>query len=1186
MEFFSIVLSLECAELRVFWTVAGGNSPRRSQHNNSRYIEALSDRSAHQSAPSTMGVPPIFGQRDFGESRGFPDDDNESEGAQLNTREQALDAKADYWREKFRTLENVIHTQDRSPDGRSSATITKLESQVAFLESELNQSRRASMTGGGSDERVARLDGQIKLLKMQIENLEQARLREESRRINAEDELHSMLKAGKSGDDKLRDRLEKVQTMLDSERKEREVEEKRMAQLNSRLEEMRHLDSEKRLLETKVQELQDALKSSRSEAARELRARKLAEETLGQIQSGHIQVDQLMAQRLKDLQQQLEDSRQDLRKSEDSLARSEADLRQQRQQSKNAKKRLELQIQDLQDELDRKSIEASDLQAALGDRAPHAERSTELISAQKKFRTLQMELESAQTTIDDDVREIRRLRELLQQSDASVRLEELHQELQAEQERRQHEVRLKIKEHEARNVAEDALATIKSEENTRLHRLEGMLRKLENDLEASSERSKKLEHERHELARALEHERESGEKIKEELTMQSKKLTTKLVNVSLDLAQIEDKYAKLQAELKDLERTSADIKARLEARVAHLEKHDSKSEAKLINTRRVMEQDEVLVQKVQRELDDWMEKCSQAEKRRDQLDFTLKRKEEELLDALADAQAERALRQKLEIQNDAIKHQLTILKEELRDSTQKLESQLAETASLLELEQAARRKAEDKVEELRASVRHLSLKSDGLEDKSSDIYERLKATEAQRDRLQLEVDELEQKLNAVNKELMNKMRAADEEVTKMRDQIQEDSHEISRKRREKQALERQLSDAKYEARKIEVLQHRVDDLQVSNHKEASAREEAEIAQSKAQKFAESVAEWDRALQEKNQRLEVRIEALEKELKTSQIKQAKLETTARDAQDTISKDTKTVTELRKEVQRMTDQLDRLATELQEHRSHYVTMREKFDSEQSLARRKTEELEVVQKRVEELTDVLDRDKHLYSQIGDEEDRLRREVELLKRNLARADEISADERKMRQELQRELDRLKGDYEKIGPHRLVDHRVASEDLEVMREQMHSLTKERDEALYKTTQYEVRYRDNSHSLQALSPASRQSTARSGKDEEMILLLAENAQRDEELIGRLSVNAERDASAIVQLQVQAEQDEERLMHFAQQLKMAEEALAMSEHKVGLLNQSGGAYATASSGLSLSFSLSRSRARVRALSLSL
>ena len=51
-----------------------------------------------------------------------------------------------------------------------------------------------------------------------------------------------------------------------------------------------------------------------------------------------------------------------------------------------------------------------------------------------------------------------------------------------------------------------------------------------------------------------------------------------------------------------------------------------------------MEHDEVLVQKVQRELDDWMEKCSQAEKRRDQLDFALQRKTEELSEALSDAQ--------------------------------------------------------------------------------------------------------------------------------------------------------------------------------------------------------------------------------------------------------------------------------------------------------------------------------------------------------------------------------------------------------------------------------------------------------------------------------------------------------------------------------------------------------------------
>ena len=46
----------------------------------------------------------------------------------------------------------------------------------------------------------------------------------------------------------------------------------------------------------------------------------------------------------------------------------------------------------------------------------------------------------------------------------------------------------------------------------------------------------------------------------------------------------------------------------------------------------------MLVQKVQRELDDWMDKCSQAEKRRDQLDFAMQRKSEELAESLADAQ--------------------------------------------------------------------------------------------------------------------------------------------------------------------------------------------------------------------------------------------------------------------------------------------------------------------------------------------------------------------------------------------------------------------------------------------------------------------------------------------------------------------------------------------------------------------
>jgi chromosome segregation ATPase len=157
-----------------------------------------------------------------------------------------------------------------------------------------------------------------------------------------------------------------------------------------------------------------------------------------------------------------------------------------------------------------------------------------------------------------------------------------------------------------------------------------------------------------------------------------------------------------------------------------------------------------------------------------------------------------------------------------------------------------------------------------------------------------------------------------------------------------------------------------------HHKETTAREEAEAAQHKAQKFAESVTEWDRAVQEKNQRLEARVEGLDKELKAAQMKQATAETQSKDLQDALGKAMKKLADQQRDVQRLTDEAERLAGELQEQRSHYVMMRDRFDGEQTLARRKSEELEAMQKRVEELTDVLDRDKHLHSQIGDEEER----------------------------------------------------------------------------------------------------------------------------------------------------------------------------------------------------------------------
>ena len=54
-----------------------------------------------------------------------------------------------------------------------------------------------------------------------------------------------------------------------------------------------------------------------------------------------------------------------------------------------------------------------------------------------------------------------------------------------------------------------------------------------------------------------------------------------------------------------------------------------------------------------------------------------------------------------------------------------------------------------------------------------------------------------------------------------------------------------------------------------------------------------------------------------------------------------------------------------------------MHERLDAEQGLARRKAHELEVAQKRIIELTDIAERDKHLFSQIGSEKERLQREV-----------------------------------------------------------------------------------------------------------------------------------------------------------------------------------------------------------------
>ena len=62
-----------------------------------------------------------------------------------------------------------------------------------------------------------------------------------------------------------------------------------------------------------------------------------------------------------------------------------------------------------------------------------------------------------------------------------------------------------------------------------------------------------------------------------------------------------------------------------------------------------------------------------------------------------------------------------------------------------------------------------------------------------------------------------------------------------------------------------------------------------------------------------------------------------------------------------------------------------------------------------------------------------------------------------------------------------------------VLREKVETLQRERDEAVFKTTQYQVRHGESPRAYKSPRAIS---TARSQKDEELILLLAENAQRN------------------------------------------------------------------------------------------
>jgi hypothetical protein len=108
-----------------------------------------------------------------------------------------------------------------------------------------------------------------------------------------------------------------------------------------------------------------------------------------------------MAQRIKDLLQQLEDERKEMRKTENALAKTEAKMVGERQEANNHKKRLELQIQDLQDELDRKKVDVNDLQ-----RERKREDGEEAISAGEENSTA-MELRKALNARSKEIVELK-----------------------------------------------------------------------------------------------------------------------------------------------------------------------------------------------------------------------------------------------------------------------------------------------------------------------------------------------------------------------------------------------------------------------------------------------------------------------------------------------------------------------------------------------------------------------------------------------------------------------------------------------------------------------------------------------------------------------------------------------------------------------------------------------------------
>lgn len=110
-------------------------------------------------------------------------------------------------------------------------------------------------------------------------------------------------------------------------------------------------------------------------------------------------------------------------------------------------------------------------------------------------------------------------------------------------------------------------------------------------------------------------------------------------------------------------------------------------------------------------------------------------------------------------------------------------------------------------------------------------------------------------MSSTQKELSVKVKERDDEIRVLKEQNGDLETNLGHELREKHELERTVTDLKEEKRRADLLVKKLQDLEGFSNRETQARQQAQEDLKKAQRYAESVSEWDKALQEKVTKLE-------------------------------------------------------------------------------------------------------------------------------------------------------------------------------------------------------------------------------------------------------------------------------------------------------------------------------------------